>query len=332
MKMCNLANVQTCSMNVLDIFILIFLEELSKVTKQGIKASYVLCEGNLPVYKGKLLVNKHISKNIICKDKFYMNYDEFSPNIPGNRIIKTTLLFIKNQTSNRNIIRNQYLLYFQQVDVSVNCEKDFSKCVNNRLMCHYDSLIKWCKVFLNNKSFTNYREEDNSYSLLFPMKRIFESYITKSIKKSHYFKDFSIYAQHNKYCLLESHKKFRLKPDILLESKNKTIIMDTKWKILNDESTGNYGISQWDLYQMYAYSKKYNSDKVILIYPKFNNEVVNKNFYSEKENGIMIFLLIWKIWKRALGNLEKGFYRVKKIYGSIYISCGDCREDSTQIG
>ena len=45
------------------------------------------------------------------------------------------------------------------------------------------------------------------------------------------------------------------------------IVLDTKWKLINQESK-NYDLSQADLYQMYAYGKKYGSDNVYLIYPK----------------------------------------------------------------
>ena len=33
-------------------------------------------------------------------------------------------------------------------------------------------------------------------------------------------------------------------------------------------SAYNYGISQADMYQMYAYGKKYDAERVVLIYPK----------------------------------------------------------------
>lgn len=42
--------------------------------------------------------------------------------------------------------------------------------------------------------------------------------------------------------------------------------MDTKWKVLSD-AKANYGISQADMYQMYAYQKKYTSENVTLLYP-----------------------------------------------------------------
>ncbi len=43
--------------------------------------------------------------------------------------------------------------------------------------------------------------------------------------------------------------------------------MDTKWKSLINDKGANFGISQADMYQMYAYSKKYNTSEIWLLYP-----------------------------------------------------------------
>ena len=47
-----------------------------------------------------------------------------------------------------------------------------------------------------------------------------------------------------------------------------TIVMDTKWKVLSGSAKQNFGISQADMYQMYAYGKKYGAEKVVLLYPR----------------------------------------------------------------
>ena len=59
-----------------------------------------------------------------------------------------------------------------------------------------------------------------------------------------------------------------MKPDIVVKQKEdgRTFIFDTKWKVLSDLKL-NYGLSQADMYQMYAYHKKYDAASVSLIYP-----------------------------------------------------------------
>jgi 5-methylcytosine-specific restriction enzyme subunit McrC len=66
-----------------------------------------------------------------------------------------------------------------------------------------------------------------------------------------------------------------LKPDIVIynnETKKVELIIDTKWKIIN-----NTKISVQDLRQMFTYSKFWNSSKTVLLYPgNFrNNNYIN---------------------------------------------------------
>lgn len=300
-------NVNFGKMNILDIFIYMFLQELDNIIKQGVKYSYKVCQENINTFKGKLLVNKNIIKNASNKSKFFMEYEEFTKNILENQIIKSTLIFLKKRCNDGSLVRliNQYLILFEEVSESYSPKDDIKKCNINRLMYHYDNILKWCNIFLNGMSFTNYNGKETSYSLLFPMEKIFEKYVGKYIKNSYLFKDYNVYTQHSKYYLLESHNKFKLKPDIVMEKKDSIIIMDTKWKILNNNNDNNFGISQNDLYQMYAYLKKYNSHKIILIYPKVNY-MKDMHFYFEEKNELIVLFF-------DLDNMENDMQKVYEV-------------------
>ena len=50
------------------------------------------------------------------------------------------------------------------------------------------------------------------------------------------------------------------------EDEHTRLIMDTKWKRLDKRRT-NLGVSQADLYQLYAYAQRYNCADVVLLYP-----------------------------------------------------------------
>ena len=79
---------------------------------------------------------------------------------------------------------------------------------------------------------------------------------------------YTISAQDKTYHLFDEPKKFLMKPDIVIKNQvlGRVFVMDTKWKVLSD-AKANYGISQADMYQMYAYQKKYTSENVTLLYP-----------------------------------------------------------------
>ena len=71
---------------------------------------------------------------------------------------------------------------------------------------------------------------------------------------------------------MEPRRQFALRPDIVCKRGDRTVIMDTKWKSLINSERANYGISQNDMYQMYAYSKKYKTSEIWLLYP-LNDEM-----------------------------------------------------------
>jgi 5-methylcytosine-specific restriction enzyme subunit McrC len=246
-----------------------FLVEVGKLIKKGLRSSYISTQDNSKFYRGKLLVSKNINSNTVHKERFFVEYDDFNKNRPENRLIKTTMLYLKSKTHSNNIksLINKYVFAFDDIDASKNIIDDFNKCLKNRTMSDYDIIIKWCNIFLSNNSFTNFKGNSETVSLLFPMEKVFESYIAKKIKESIWFKEYSIKTQDNKYYLIENPKKFSLRPDIVIEKNGIVTILDTKWKLLNSEEGKNSGISQSDLYQMYAYAKKYESNNIVLIYP-----------------------------------------------------------------
>ncbi|MFA9399350.1 MAG: McrC family protein [Clostridiaceae bacterium] len=309
-KKFNLSSVNISNMNLLEVFINMFLEELGLLIKKGVKSNYILREDNLYYYKGKLDINKHIRNNIVNKERFYLQFDEYSKNTAENRIIKSTLLLLKLKT-NRNSLQKsirKYLFILDEITPSYNIKGDFSKCINNRMMSEYDNILRWCRIFLDGKSFLNYKGDNIAYSLLFPMEKVFENYVAKQIKNHEGFKDCKIYTQHSKYYLLENPKLFKLKPDIVMEKGNTIIILDTKWKLLKNDLSLNYGISQSDLYQMYAYVKKYNSKNVILLYPMngYINEIANDDiyFFYEDKIKLSIFFVDLEDTKHSMDKLD----------------------------
>ncbi|OXM85803.1 McrC family protein [Paenibacillus rigui] len=253
--------------NLYEIFIQMFVQEAREVTKRGIRSSYIQHEENEKFYKGKIIFNEHIKRNIVHKERFFVSYDLFSMNRSENRIIKTTLKKLLNLSKDLKNIKDieQLLISFEMVEESVNYEKDFANIKLDRSMKEYQLLLEWCKLFLLNKSFTTFAGKSVAYALLFPMEKIFEAYMGNVISR-HLGSQYKIKLQDKSYHLFDKPKQFSLQPDIVLEINDSVIVMDTKWKLLNSLYS-NYGISQGDMYQMYAYSKKYNARKIFLLYP-----------------------------------------------------------------
>ena len=269
-KVFNDASLKVDQMNLYEIFINMYLQEVRQLVKRGIKSAYVTQEDNLKYYKGKLLINQQIRTNLAHRERFYVTYDEFHPNRAENRLVKATLLKLQKLTSSAENAKeiNQLLTAFEMVEPSLNYQKDFSRVKIDRNTKDYEMLMQWSKVFLMNKSFTTFSGDSTSRALLFPMESVYESYVAQQIRKIFCPDGWEVSSQDKgHYLFVEPKRQFALRPDIVLEMDGRTVIMDTKWKSLVNNERINYGISQADMYQMYAYSKKYKTSEIWLLYP-----------------------------------------------------------------
>ncbi|OYQ65379.1 hypothetical protein B9P78_08585 [Aerococcus sp. 1KP-2016] len=275
----NVSSLHTERLSLLEIFIKMFLDEVTILTKQGLKAAYTPIESNEKFYKGKLLASQNLKHNLVNKERFFVRYDDFNINRPENRLIKSTISFLLKATSdvrNRQLA-SRLLTYFDKVGFSTNYEGDLSRCFADRSVSHYQKVLSWCRVFLRGNSFTAFAGSEVALALLFPMEKVFESFIAARFRK-HLSTGINIRTQDNRYSLFDSPSRaFALRPDIVLEFDGRTIVLDTKWKLLTD-SARNKGISQSDMYQMYAYSKKYEADGIVLVYP--NSNLINRTNIS----------------------------------------------------
>ena len=290
-KVFNDASLKVDQMNLYEIFINMYLQEVRQLVKRGIKSTYVTQEDNLKYYRGKLLINQQIRTNLAHRERFYVTYDEFHPNRAENRLVKATLLKLQKLTSSAENAKeiNQLLTAFEMVEPSLNYQKDFSRVTIDRNTKDYEMLIQWSKVFLMNKSFTTFSGDSTSRALLFPMESVYESYVAQQIRKMFCPEGWEVSSQDKgHYLFVEPKRQFALRPDIVLELDGRTVIMDTKWKSLVDNERINYGISQADMYQMYAYSKKYKTSEIWLLYPVNDDMRDHTNIRFDSGDGTTV--------------------------------------------
>ena len=278
-------------MNIFEIFIRMFVDEVFFIVKRGLKCSYETIEENATFFKGKMKFSQQIKFNHSHKERSFVEYDSFNANRPENRLLKSTLMYLyKHSASSRNRNDIKTLLnYFVEVEASTDYKSDFAKYVPDRNMKDYSTALIWSRLFLMGKSFTSFAGSEVALALLFPMEMLFESYIAVLLKKKLGNAEFSISAQDKSHHLFdEPGKKFLMRPDIVVKRKSDgaIFILDTKWKVLADNKA-NYGISQADMYQMYAYQKKYGAENVTLLYPQ-TDEMQHKGTIEFKSKDHVI--------------------------------------------
>ena len=181
---------------------------------------------------------------------------------------------------------------------SVNYQKDFSRVVIDRNTKDYEMLMRWSRVFLLNKSFTTFSGGHTARALLFPMEKVFESYVAQQLKRALADLNWDISTQDKGYYLFDSPRQFALRPDIVIaRDDGSVVILDTKWKSLVDNPRINYGISQADMYQMYAYSKKYNTPEIWLLYPMNHEMWDHFDISFDSDDGVNVRLFFVDVAK-----------------------------------
>jgi 5-methylcytosine-specific restriction enzyme subunit McrC len=300
--------------NMFEIYVILFLEYLKKLSL-GLKRKYQFVESNINTLKGRLLFAKHINKNLFNPTRFYTRHEEFTLDIPENRILKTAIT--KMHRAYKNILSveverefKKYLVLFSDVPESSNIHADLLKSNIDKTFIYYEDAFKLARLFLTQHTLINTLNEkynkknEEEVGLIFDMNLLFEKYVAKKLKeylKSLNKPEIEIKEQESKYYVVSGQifgqisdqsqspqKKnfFKVVPDIVVrvKSSNNLYILDTKWKEINlNEPNYNYNISQQDLYQMLSYASIYRKAEkpqkisIILIYPK------TKNFDSELE-------------------------------------------------
>ena len=285
------------NLEIFEIFIFMFLEEVGIIIKKGIKSDYVGQEDNLFYLKGKLLINEQIKRNTVHKERFYVQYDDYNQNRAENRLIKSTLKLLSNISrdfDNQRKIR-QYMQHLNWIDLSLNIDKDFSMVKTGRGMEHYKNALIWSKVFLKKESFSSFSGDTIAFAILYPMEKLFECFVEWWLEKK--YPHLQIEAQNGGVDFVK--KLFTVRPDFLIKKDNQVIcVADAKWKLIESDKE----FSQSDFYQLFAYKhiflkeqKENYKDEICevmslkIYYPKSDYLGKSRIFeYFENEGNIKI--------------------------------------------
>jgi 5-methylcytosine-specific restriction enzyme subunit McrC len=258
------AQLKIKSASILDLFFDLFLTESELIYKQGLRKKYRKVEENIHSLKGKLLFTNHIKKNAFHKERFYVSHEVFDPNNKLNQILNKAIIILKEISTNPNFTRriNQLLLNFENIEEKNITTSWFDNIKFDRNTERYKQAIILAKLIILRYAPDLKGGRENILAIMFDMNLLYENFIFRKLQK---FKNenptlISNIKEQNRMPFWESKG---IKADILIESNNKKIIIDTKWKVLYELSP-----SDADLKQMFVYNLHYEADHSILLYPK----------------------------------------------------------------
>lgn len=276
----------------IEIIILLFVEEVKTILKQGLYKSYNTYQNDQSFLRGKLLLVQNIQNVLKNKPSFACEYDELEYNNLENQI----LLFCLHKAyrlTNSNVrkieIRKLLLQMESNIDLSQISIEDFKKLQYNRMNNHYQKAHELSKLIVKSSGIVNFHTgaQQEISSFFVDMNEIFEKFV---------FKLFAEYYMPNKFRAIEQKKhwawtidfdsKRSIRTDILLQNKfmsEHKIVIDTKYK---------FKLSESDLYQIgfyiHEYANELNPQKIgYAILPK-TSDGKNQKIISSTIQGIHI--------------------------------------------
>jgi 5-methylcytosine-specific restriction enzyme subunit McrC len=265
------AELATERMPLFELFVSMFVEEVERVVRAGLRSGYSVVDGNERFLRGKLLLDEDMRRNPIDKSRVFVRHSIFDQNRPENRLVKGALIKLNGSSSsesNRRRIR-RLLGLMEEVPLPSDVASDIGRLQKDRETACYGHAVGWACIFLEGRTFTSFQGRTVSEALLFPMEEVFEDYVPFALRREMWrdeAKGWELATQVRGHYLFDGPKnEYPLRPDMVLKTGNdRPVVLDTKWKIMDYDDARPTG---GDMYQMYAYGKSFNASQVVLVYP-----------------------------------------------------------------
>lgn len=263
-----LVDVEEGNTSLSESLILIFLNELSKVSKIGFSKSYNKNIDNINFLRGKLDVNKQYRKNILG-NKFYCKFNDLTYYTPENIILYKTIEKLLTYYNIDKEFRSQLLLYKTEIssllDLNTINNIDINELIylKDRNNLHYETLISIAKMILSDKFASSLRYGKGQFcNFMIRTDLLFEQYILILLNEliEEKYKNYYLKYQYTIDSISKINDKsskvtsdfLNMVVDFLILEKNHkrpVLVLDTKYiDIYNKNKLPNYAY-----YQMISY-------------------------------------------------------------------------------
>ncbi len=255
-----------------EIFIRLFAEELHHLVRHTQCREYLERSDHLRFVKGKIAIRKY--NNPARMHLIPCTYHDFSSDTLLNRTLKFTCHLMSRSVSDYQTIRKlrSVIAVLDQVTLTPVTVPELDRISYTRLNKLFEPFIRICRIFLQHSTLTLQVSHIESFALMIPMERLFEAFIASILKNDpvRFFGPGFVVLDQKPVGHLASDEAgrhvFLMRPDIIIERGGQSFIIDTKYKVLKPEDR-KLGITQSDMYQMYAYARRTNARSCMLLYP-----------------------------------------------------------------
>ena len=264
-----LAALDTQRRDLLELLARLFADRLLAAVRRGLPRRYIAHEDDLPVLRGRLNLTRQVTHLAVRPDRLACRYDELSEDTPLNRVLKAAVTRLARLVRAPANVRSlaELAARFEAVSASAYPLREAVRL--DRTNTAFHDLYRMACLFLDDEWQSTKSGAADGFALLFPMNELFEKFVGRCLKRA--LAPGAVHLQRRGRYALSDHRGglFETRPDIVAETSEGPIVLDTKWKDLErgGENERKLGVAQDDIYQMLAYARAHDAARVILLYP-----------------------------------------------------------------
>ena len=252
--------------SLLELLIRLFVTRLLAAMRRGLPRRYRARTDDLRLFRGRLDVTRQLTQLAVRSDLLACRFDELSVDTPLNRVLKAAVSKLTTVTRSSATVRclAELAARFELVNDTLSRLREVVRL--DRTNTAFHELHRLAQMFLAGDWQSTAGGTASGFALVFPMNDLFETFIGRSVRRAA--APWQVHLQHGRHYAIAGPQGplFRLKPDIVVETPDGPLVIDTKWKRLDlDKQALN--IDSADIYQMQAYAHAYAASRLILVYP-----------------------------------------------------------------
>ena len=241
----------------------IFVKRVDRLVRDGIARGYVESDDDPAFLRGRLRPMEHLRRSATRPGRFPQQLNEFTADLPENRILKFTLWRLARAGPGDDALRRRLrrtLSAFSEVSLAAVTPADCERVVYTRLNESYRTPVNLARLFLQHLSLEGHAGGTPFMSYLLPMAKVFEAFAGRYLRES-YRGHPRLRVELQRPIALDEEARVAGRPDIVLYRNGQPwAILDTKYKLFDDAPNDT------DRNQMYAYCGAMGVRRAVLVY------------------------------------------------------------------
>ena len=268
------------SPDLVEAMIQMFHEAVRQATGRGLLQGYQTHEETLNVVRGRIRIEDQLRRRFGIAVPIEVRYDEFTPDIPANRLLKAAvrrLTWLPQRSRDTRRLLSVMRAVFANVSEVEYRPTHLPEVPVNPLNAHYQPALTLAKLILTSSTFELAAGKVESASFLIDMNKVFEDFVVVGLREALGLTEYTFPQEaRGRHLWLDEGQKVRLKPDISWWQDGRCVFVgDAKYK-----RTTVHGAQNHDIYQVLAYAVAAGLPGSLLIYAHDEQERVAPAVYD----------------------------------------------------